>query len=146
MRGRKEGKEKSNDMPHLAGLCLKPLNHWKYLNKPLAMSTGSHTEQMHWPKLDFSTGVKYIDSTMRTTMRTPLPCDSLFIDLNYIWFRQMFNKCSIALEIGHSNIEHKDKKRYSNVLLVNSVNKHQMEYANYLQKYCPLIINFPLYL
>lgn len=36
----------------------------------------------------------------RGTMRTPLPHKSFFIDLNSIWFRQMLNKRSTALETG----------------------------------------------
>lgn len=57
----KKGKEKKviicHATPHRA-----MFKTWRISNKPPAMSTGLHTEQIHLPKLDFRTGVKYPDS------------------------------------------------------------------------------------
>lgn len=59
----KKGKEKviiCHATPHRA--MFKTFKPWRISNKPPAMSTGLHIEQIHLPKPDFRTGVKYPDS------------------------------------------------------------------------------------
>lgn len=59
-----KGKEKTvmirHATPHRP--MFKTFKPWRISNKPPAMSTGLHTEQIHLPKPDFRTGVKHPDS------------------------------------------------------------------------------------
>lgn len=118
-------------MPHLTGLCLKPLNHWEYLNKPPAMSTGFHTEQIHLSKFHFRTGVKYTDSMGAQKEQWEHRC--LVIAYSLTWTRFDSGKCltnvallwKLVILIYSTCRVCKRQKRYSNVLLGNSIYQAQ---------------------
>lgn len=92
-------------MSQFTGLCLKPLNHREYqINHQQCQQVSTQCKSTCPNQISGQELNTLIQLVHRRTMRTLLPHDSFFIDLNSIWFRQMFNKCSIALEIGLFNI------------------------------------------
>lgn len=101
---KKEKEKKSYTMPHLTGLCLKPLNHGEYqINHQQCQQVSTESKSTCPNQISGQELNTLIQLVHRRTMRTPLPRNSFLTDLNSVWFRQMFNKCSVALEISLSN-------------------------------------------
>lgn len=99
----KKGKQKKvmihHTIPHRA--MFKTFKLWRISNKPQQCQQVSTQSKSTCPnqisKQELNTLIQWVH---RWTMRTLLPHNSFFIDLNSIWFRQMFKKRTVALEIG----------------------------------------------